>query len=411
MSTSSNAAKTLDLSDLRLFDHHCHGVIASDLSRSEFEALISESSAPPAAGTTRFDSQIGFAVRGRCAPALGLEPFCSANDYLARRSELGATAVNQTLLSKSNIAYLGVETGHSPEQILSPAQMAELAEAESFEIVRLERVAEEVTAKHLAAITASNTALDPVSLWREISAELEHRVSAAIGVKTIAAYRIGLDFTPDKPSDAELNSALSAWASEHERVVRAHRDSQQGGLAGSTPLPRLADATVIRALIWFAIEHGLAIQFHIGYGDDDVDLHRCNPLLLTDLIRLAIPHGARFMLLHCYPFHREAGYLADVFPSVYLDVGLAVNYTGARSAAVIAESLELAPFSKILFSSDAFGLPELYYLGTELFRQGLQRVLQGFVDEYGWPVDEAYRVAELIGYQNALRAYKIVSEE
>ena len=52
------------------------------------------------------------------------------------------------------------------------------------------------------------------------------------------------------------------------------------------------------------------------------------------------------MLLHCYPFHREAGYLAQVFPHVYFDVGLAVNYTGRAAGAVLAESLELAPFGK-----------------------------------------------------------------
>ncbi|WP_237767483.1 hypothetical protein [Serinicoccus sp. CUA-874] len=79
-------------------------------------------------------------------------------------------------------------------------------------------------------------------------------------------------------------------------------------------------------------------------------------------MRLARGSGARFMLLHCYPYHREAGYLAHVFEHVYCDVGLAVTYTGAQSAQVIAESLELTPFAKALFSSDAFGAAELFHL-------------------------------------------------
>ena len=70
------------------------------------------------------------------------------------------------------------------------------------------------------------------------------------------------------------------------------------------------------------------------------------------------------LLLHCYPYHRQAGYLAQVFPHVYFDVGLAVNHTGLSSPAVVAESLELAPFAKILFSSDAYGPAELHYLGA-----------------------------------------------
>ena len=77
------------------------------------------------------------------------------------------------------------------------------------------------------------------------------------------------------------------------------------------------------------------------------------------------------MLLHTYPFQRTAGYLAQMFAHVYVDVGLAVNHTGAASDRIIAESLELAPFRKVLFSSDAWGLPELHLLGSWLFRRGL----------------------------------------
>ena len=62
------------------------------------------------------------------------------------------------------------------------------------------------------------------------------------------------------------------------------------------------------------------------------------------------------MLLHNYPYHREAGYLAQVFPHVYADLGLATHNVGSRAPAVLAEALEMAPLRKFLFSSDAFGL-------------------------------------------------------
>ena len=126
-----------------------------------------------------------------------------------------------------------------------------------------------------------------------------------------------------------------------------------------------------------------------------------------DLFRASVSSGAKFTLLHCYPYQREAGFLADVFPHVYFDVGLAINYSGARSKAIIAESLELAPFGKILFSTDTFGLPELYYLGAKLFRQGLSTVLNEFSSTYGWPHKECKRVAKMIGYDNAARLYGV----
>ena len=93
------------------------------------------------------------------------------------------------------------------------------------------------------------------------------------------------------------------------------------------------------------------------------------------------------------PTTAAAGYLAQVFPHVYFDVGLATHHTGPRSPAVIAESLELAPFAKILFSSDGYGPAELHYLGALLWRRGMTRVLRAWVDEGDAGVADAERIA------------------
>jgi uncharacterized protein len=113
------------------------------------------------------------------------------------------------------------------------------------------------------------------------------------------------------------------------------------------------------------------------------------------------------MLLHCYPFHRQAGYLAQAYPHVYLDVGLAVNHVGARAAAVVGESMELAPFGKLLFSSDAWGPAELHYLGALLWRRATGTVLRQWVEAGDWSPDDAVRVAAMIGSGNARRVYRL----
>lgn len=82
-----------------------------------------------------------------------------------------------------------------------------------------------------------------------------------------------------------------------------------------------------------------------------------------------------------------------------------MNYTGARSVAVVAESLELAPFAKILFSSDAWGPAELHHLGALLWRRAMTRVLSDFVADGEWSREQAVRVATMIGSQNARRVY------
>ena len=99
------------------------------------------------------------------------------------------------------------------------------------------------------------------------------------------------------------------------------------------------------------------------------------------------------MLLHCYPFHREAGFLANVFSHVYMDVGAILNHVGARSVTVLAEAMELTPFGKMLYSSDAFGLPELHYLGAIGFRRDFASVTGAFVADGLWSAADADRVA------------------
>jgi predicted TIM-barrel fold metal-dependent hydrolase len=162
---------------------------------------------------------------------------------------------------------------------------------------------------------------------------------------------------------------------------------------------------LLRHVLWVGAERGLPLQFHVGYGDPDLTLHRCDPSLMTEFLRRVQDRRVPVMLLHCYPYHRSAGYLAHVFPHVYLDVGLAVNYTGARARAIVAEALEVAPFGKLLFSSDAWGPAELHYLGAVLWRQAMASVLGEWVESGEWSAADALRVVRMVGADNAKRVY------
>ena len=76
---------------------------------------------------------------------------------------------------------------------------------------------------------------------------------------------------------------------------------------------------------------------------------------------------------------------------------------------MLAEALELVPLRKFLFSSDAFGLPELYYLGTLLFRQALSGFLRARLDADDMSLRR--RRADhpaLIAADNARRAYGLL---
>ena len=372
----------------RLVDHHCHGILRAG---GDLAGLLNEADGDATADGMPFDSLAGLAFRRWCPPLLGLPAHASAGSYAERRAALGADEVSRRFLGACGLAALCVDTGYAPDGLESPAGTAGLAGAAAFEIVRLEQVAESL------ARGGAGAAEFPDAYRRALS----DRISTpsfgipVVGVKSIAAYRVGLELDGRRPSDAEVVAAVSRWLGGGT------------GAGASGALPRLADEVLHRFFIWCGADLGLPIQFHVGYGDRDIDLHRCNPLLLTGLLRALEPTGAPVMLLHNYPYHREAGYLAQVFPLVYADLGLVTHNVGARATALLGEALELVPLRKFLFSSDAFGLPELYYLGTLLFRRALSEFLAARLaaDDMSYP--DAERVTRLIGAENARRAYRL----
>jgi predicted TIM-barrel fold metal-dependent hydrolase len=370
--------------DLRLVDHHCHGVAKSDLDRAGFERLISESFDPPPPGTTNFDSPLGLAVRGWCAPVLGLEPLAPPDEYLARRAELGADEVARRFLREAGLGALLVDTGYRSDELHDLDGMRDLSGVPVHEVVRLEAVAEQVAGRGVEAGAYS----------RAFAEALEQACHDAVGLKTIVAYRGGFDFDPDPPDDAE--------------VVRA-----AGPFIGSAASgrPRLADRTLLRFGIWtgahLARDRGFPIQFHCGWGDPDLELHLANPALLTRLIRGLDRLGVNVALLHCYPFHREAGYLAAMYANVHFDVGSALHYHGPSSGRLLGEALEVAPFSKLLFSSDAFGVPEGYFLGAMLHRRALREVLDRWIAAGDCDAATAERITEGIARGNAMRIYAL----
>jgi predicted TIM-barrel fold metal-dependent hydrolase len=365
---------------LDLVDHHVHGALRDDpVDRADFERHIAETDR--AGVGSWFDSQLGVAIRRWCAPVLDLEPLAPADDYLARRRELGADEVTRRLLAASGIGRYLLETGYRGDEILDIEGMVAASGRHVDEIVRLEAVAEELVR---SGVTAAGFVAGYEGALRE-------RARDAVGLKSILAYRYGFDVDPAEPSTAEVQAAADAWFA---------------GMEAGDPV-RVSDPVLLRFLIWTGARLDLPIQFHAGFGDPDLDLHRADPLLLTPLIRALEPRGTQIVLLHCYPYHRGAGYLARAFTHVSFDVGLAINYLGARAGAVVAESLELAPFDKVLFSSDAWGPAELHHLGASLWRRTTTDLLSSWVRAGDWTLDDAKSVARRIAGANAERVYRL----
>lgn len=353
---------TAVLRDLPLVDGHCHQLLAhapADLGRH-----LTEGEEPG------WDTAVGLAVRRWCPPALDLPARASPADYLRRRAELGHDEATSRLLRVAGLSHLLIDTGLGGPDLVPPAV------AGVHEVVRLESVAEELAA----------AGMEPAEFAGAYAERLEAACRDAVAVKSIVAYRCGLDLDPVRPAPADVRQAAGEWLTGRGR--------------------RLDHPVLARFVLWAGVDQGLPLQIHTGFGDRDVALRRADPALLQPFLRAV---DVPVVLLHCWPYHRQAGWLAAVYPHVYVDAGLTIAQVGARAGAVLAECLELAPFTKVLFSTDGYRLPELYLAGAAQFRHSLGAVLDGWVAEGAMAGHDAERVARLVGAENARRVYRRIS--
>lgn len=364
--------------DLALVDHHCHGLVSGDLANDEFRLLGTESDWPGPEGTDSLDSPFGLAVRAICGPLLGVERHAPLDEYLNRRRELGHSESHRLLMASTGTARYLVDTGFTASPVGGPAEITEITGQPADEILRLERVAEEVA--------PSCSATDFPEIFRDV---LHTRSRGVVGLKSIIAYRYGFDISPVRPDKADVTRAAGAWLSKCEQ-------------SGSY---RLDEPVLLQFLLWEAVETGLPIQMHTGYGDGDVQLFRADPSRMTKFLTVTRNSGARFMLLHCYPFVREAAILAQLFPHVYCDVGLVSHYLGPSSGTAIRHALEIAPFGKVLYSSDAYGLAEHYAVSARQWRRELGRILDEWVADDWLSTADAERYGAMIASGNAERVY------
>jgi uncharacterized protein len=347
----------MDLDSVALVDHHAHGILRARPTLDEFRGLFSESPDPRqwphvAAGLT-----YRRAIR-ELAAFLGVEP--SEEAVYAHRLASDPAEYASRLLRATGTETLLVDDGYpAAGEGTSWDELGELAGCEARPVLRIERVAEEAGDDRIEAVRA------------EVDSA---RARGFAGLKTIAAYRGGLDLDAlPETSDSLLHGRIEGRA-----VAEVLLAALEANEATGDPLP---------------------VQVHTGFGDSDLHLPSANPGYLKPLLERF--RETPFVLLHCYPYVREAGWLAHVYGNVFFDLSLTIPHV-ARPADALREALELAPVSKLLYASDAARTPELYYLAARWWREALAEVLPESL-----PADEAEEAARLVLRENARALYRL----
>ena len=154
-----------------------------------------------------------------------------------------------------------------------------------------------------------------------------------------------------------------------------------------------------------AADQGVPVQFYTALGDTDVDLLKAKPLRLRSILQDPAFREVPIILLHCYPYLTETAYLSNMYGNVYFDLSMTLPVLNHTSKRALEDVLGMAPASKVLYGSDAPGIPDFLWLGAVSWRRALGGLLTDWVNHDGMPESQAQLIAEQILYKNAEALY------
>ena len=371
----------LDLSSIPIVDNHCHSLLRQQpLDDDAFRIHLTESYHPEIARDHVPHSVFYQWTLRELAGLLDCEPTPEAV-HAARRAR-GLEWLTREIVRRGNFKTWLIDTGYGAETTFSLDELRDLAPCRIEEVIRLEPLIERL-------IQASSGFDGFVDAYRAAISDL--RARGIVGLKSVIAYRSGLQLEP-----VDRETAAWAFAAVHEQAKRDGR-------------LRIESKPLLDHLVLIAVEEaarqGVPIQFHTGLGDPDLDLTKVDPaalrLIFADRFR-----AAPIVLLHTgYPYVRSLAYLAAMFPNVYADMGEAVLFAAGEATEIFRELLGLAPASKLLFSTDASLVPELYWVGARIGRRALGRVLDEHIADGAIDERIALDWAERILWRNSERVY------
>ncbi|CAI8610154.1 unnamed protein product [Vicia faba] len=125
------------------------------------------------------------------------------------------------------------------------------------------------------------------------------------------------------------------------------------------------------------------------FGDRGLNLRMSNPIYLHNILE-----DKRFAKCRI----------------VYLDFGLAIPKLSVHGmVSAVKDLLEQAPLNKVMFSTDAYAFPELFYLGAKNARKVVFTVLRDSCIDGDLTVSEAVEAAKDLFARNSINFYKIIS--
>jgi len=303
---------------------------------------------------------------------------------LQLRERMNESDYVNMLLDDASIGAFIIDDGLASERFISLPKFAALCERPTFRCRRIETALEETL------LRSSNFDQVEELFPKVLLEEGPHKI---VSLKTIAAYRGGLDLAQTSRDEA----ASDFLRTKNALVVRGKPRINRGDLYHY----------FLQESFALAQKENLPVQIHSGLGDQDQDLIYANPLHLRRILETPRFSRTRFIFLHCYPYVKEAAYLSSIYPNVFMDISLVSFVASPAVSGCFAEALAQAPASKILASTDGHTLPETYWYGAHTIKRSLESALLALVRDESLDAETASSIAGMILHANATRLYQL----
>ncbi|ARO32657.1 amidohydrolase 2 family protein (plasmid) [Rhizobium sp. NXC14] len=160
------------------------------------------------------------------------------------------------------------------------------------------------------------------------------------------------------------------------------------------------------------LKRDIPMQIHTGDGEaPDVILRNQDPFYLEEVCRFDRDNMMRMpkiIPLHAgFPSVGKAAWLSHLYPNCYFELSIMTPFVHQNLFQRYMQVMEVVPLSKIMYASDAYHIPELYWLAGRWGKRYLAQALTEHVIGGSLGFEEAVEAAEMILFKNNRSLYRL----
>ena len=393
------------VSRLDIVDAHCHPVSDRDATTT-VEGFLDRISLSGFTGDGILDPHVqhtGFVrfLTKELAGFLGCRPVLA--EVVEARNERGRdydTYIGD-LFRDAGITEVLIDTGYTDGLDAAGVDrfVSTIGPTRTHYLARVDTITDELFATDVSYEDLRDSFVARVREALDGTGNLGHR---SVGMKSYLLPDIGVIVPHD--DDA---AAAASW-----REFKRTREASYQDRTAYLERGRVLRERLLTLAIEECLERDMPMQFHAGDGEPpDVVLRNQHPYYLEEVVRFekdGMLRMPKIIPIHAgYPLVGQAAWMSQVYRNVYFELSTMTPFVHRGLTGRYLQVMEVAPLSKILYGSDAFHVPELFWIAARWARRYLAQALAVLVDDGVLDEEEAFEVAAMILHRNTREVYNL----